>query len=362
MRQDLRRRLAIPALAIAAGLVAGLVVAEGVLRAVGAAPTNGVTTVTEREFRSVPGMLSPGQDVIDRRDPRLPHRVTTNSLGYRGSDIAPRKPSGELRILFVGDSFVYGDFVNDDQTLPAQLEQRLNGRCADVRVVNAGLDDATIVEETHLIDRGMRLSPDLVILLFGENDVADLNRPSTWDRLAANRRAKSSFPLGMVFPLLRRTALWNFALAVRGTWRARAQTASTTTGGTMMLTAAGRTDSVTHELREAYRRALLALRDTLVRRGVRLALVAYPSHLAVTHEAMRDQLAWVTRAAAAAGVFEVSLLPPLTESRLPAETLYLLPYDGHPSPRGYGIGAAYLADQLLSAGPLATACATSKGR
>jgi hypothetical protein len=78
-----------------------------------------VSTVTEKEFSSVPGILSPGQRVIDRRDPRLPHRVTTNSLGYRGREVAARKQPGELRILFAGDSFVYGDFVNDDQTLCA---------------------------------------------------------------------------------------------------------------------------------------------------------------------------------------------------------------------------------------------------
>jgi lysophospholipase L1-like esterase len=220
--------------------------------------------------------------------------------------------------------------------------------------VNAGLGDATIVEEAQLIDRGLRLSPDLVILLFGENDIADLNRPSTWDLLATNRRAKSRFPLATFYPLLRRTAVWNFALGVRATSRGRAQ-AGQTTGG-RMLTAAGSADSVTHELRESYRRALLAVRDTLARRGVPLVLVAYPSHLAVTHEGMRDQLAWVTRTAADAKLFEVNLLAPLVASGLPAETLYLLPYDGHPSPRGYEIAAAYMADQLLAAGPVAAAC------
>ncbi len=350
------RQFLIRSIAAGAGLLAGLVVVEVLLRALGAAPTNGVTTVTEKEFWSVPGILSPGQRLIDRRDPRLPHRVSTNSLGYRAREVAARKPPGELRILFTGDSFVYGDFVNDDETLPAKLEQRLSGRCTGVRVVNAGLGDATIVEEAQLIDRGLRLSPDLVILLFSENDIADLNRPSTWDRLATNRRAKSRFPLAAVYPVLRHTAVWNFALAVRATWRARAPAAQTI--GLSMLSAAGRADSLTRELREVYRRALLDVRDTLARRGVPLALVAYPSHLAVTDESLRDQLAWVTRTAADAHLFEVNLLEPLVASGLPAEALYLLPYDGHPSPRGYEITAAYLADRLVSTGPLAAACAT----
>jgi len=350
------RQFLIRGLAIAGGLLAGLVVAEGLLRALGAAPTDGVTTVTEKEFWSVPGILSPGQRVIDRRDPRLPHRVTTNSMGYRGAEIAARKQPGEFRILFTGDSFVYGDFVNDDQTLPARLEQRLNERCANVRVVNAGLGDASILEEAQLIDRGLRLSPDLVVLVFGENDIADLNRPSTWDRLATNRRAKSRFPVAILYPLLRRTAVWNFALKVRATWRARSQAGQTTSDN--MLTAAGRADSLTHHLRESYRLTLLALRDTLAARGIPLVLVAYPSHMAVTDEAMRDQIAWVTRTAAAANLVEVNLLAPLVASGLPRESLYLLPYDGHPSPRGYEIAARYMTDQLLAAGrgPLAGTC------
>ena len=61
--------------------------------------------------------------------------MTTNALGYRGPGFPLVKRPGEFRILFTGDSFAYGDFVNDDQTLPAQLEQRLNGRCGTVRVV-----------------------------------------------------------------------------------------------------------------------------------------------------------------------------------------------------------------------------------
>ncbi len=349
------RTIIIRCLAVGGGLFAGLLVAEGVLRVLGAAPTSGVTTVTEQQFRSLPGIFAPGQDLIDRRDPRLPHHVTTNSLGYRGPDIAEGKPSGELRVLFIGDSFVYGDFVNDDQTLPAQLERRLNARCANVQVVNAGLGDATITEETALIDRGLRLSPDLVILMFGENDVGDLNRVSTWDRLATNRRAKSQFPLGTFYPLLRRTALWNFALSIRATKQARAR-AGEPIGGTLMLTTAARRDSLTHALRETYRRDLLSLRDTLAARGVPLVLAVYPSHLALTHAEMRDQLAWITETAADTKVAEVNLLTPLVASGLSAEQAYLLPFDGHPSPRGYEIAAAYMADRLVTAAPLALAC------
>ncbi len=52
----------------------------------------------------------------------------------------------------------------------------------------------------------------------------------------------------------------------------------------------------------------------------------------------------------------VNLLTPLAASGLGAEALYLLPYDGHPSPHGYEIAAAYLADRLAASPLLANRC------
>jgi len=336
--------------ALGMGVLLALALGEGLLRLLHLAPTNGVATVTEAEFRSVPGILSPGQRLVDRSNPRLPYQVATDSLGYRGPDVPFAKDSGEFRVLFTGDSFTFGDFVDDDQTLPAQLERRLHARCGRVRVVNAGLGDATIVDEAHLVERGLRLSPDVVILLFSENDVSDLNRVSTWDRLAENRRAKSRFPLSLAYPLLRRTALWNLGLHVAAVARARAHPRR------VDWSVAGREDSATPRLRDTYRRALLALRDTLAARQVPLVVAAYPSHLALFREAQRGQLAWFTQMARQTDGSVVNLMTPLAVSGLPATTLYLLPYDGHPSPRGYEVASAYLADELAASRPFAAVC------
>ncbi len=71
---------------------------------------------------------------------------------------------------------------------------------------------------------------------------------------------------------------------------------------------------------------------------------------------MRGQMEWVTRTAAATPIHVVNLPTPLTARGLGAEGLYLLPYDGHPSPRGYAIAAAYLAERLAALPPLANRC------
>lgn len=344
------RGLVVRIAAVGAGLAAGVLLSEGALRVVKLAPTVGVVTASEREFGSIPGILSPEQDLVDRRHPRLPYHVVADSLGYRGLPFPRRKPPGEFRVLFTGDSFVFGDFVNDHETLPAQLELRLRERCDGVRVVNAGLDAATIVDEGHMVERGLAVEPDLVLLLFSENDIADLNRASTWDQLAANRQAKSRFPLSIAYPVLRHTALWNFALQARANLASRRQPVRIDWSG------AAADDSVTQRLRKTYRQTLVGLRDQLRARGVPLRLIAYPSHHALTNDSQRGQVAWLMRTATSDSVPAIDLLPALTANGEPVERLYLLPDDGHPSPRGYSVAATELADWLIAGSTLPSAC------
>jgi lysophospholipase L1-like esterase len=350
-----RLRLIIKRIAAASlGVVLALALTEITLRVFRLAPASGVVTVTAQRYTELPGILAPNQQLVDRRKRALPHRVTVDSLGYRGSDFPRRKATAEFRVLLAGDSFTYGDFVDDDQTLPAQLEGRLRARCSNVRVINAGLGGATIVDEAHLIERALPLSPDLVVVVFSENDVTDLAETPIWTRLAANRRAKSRLPLSLVYPILRRTALWNFGLHVVGTMRAR--------GAPPQLHAAAaehgapsESDS-TAELRERYRQAFLALRDTLHGRGIPFWFAAYPSHFTVSGSEMPEQVDWAVRMAQAAGVPAVNLLPPLRDSGLPPTKLYLLPADGHPSPLGYAVAAAYVGDRVLHTETVACKC------
>lgn len=331
MRQLIKRTMA-----IAVGVVAGLLLAEIALRVANLAPTTGVATVTEKQFQRIPGLFAPGQHTTDRRIPALPHVVIIDSLGYRGDEFPRVKAANELRILMVGDSFTYGDFVDNNATLPAQLQERLARACRAPRVVNAGIGGTTIIEHHHMVTRGLALAPDLVILTFSENDVTDLAGESMWDQFAKNRHAKSRPPLSWVYPLLRQTALWNLALQLRGSRRAQATVAAAE------KPAAGRHDD-TEALRHEYARRLQSLHDSLATHGVPLVIALYPSHHAVTRPDRREQLAWIEQVATRAHIPTVSLLPALLRSQLGVNDLYLLPHDGHPSPKGYGFAADTLA-------------------
>lgn len=66
--------------------------------------------------------------------------VRINSAGLRSSrEIHPFPALGRPRVLFLGDSFVFGWGVEEDQTLPAQLESALKAQGVTSEVINAGV-------------------------------------------------------------------------------------------------------------------------------------------------------------------------------------------------------------------------------
>ena len=338
------KSLLFPLVATALGLVVAVVIAEVTLRALSLAPSAAISTVTESEFQRVPGIFEPGQQIVDRQLAALPFAVRIDSLGFRGADFPVRKRPGELRILSVGDSFTYGDFVDDDSTLPAVLQRDLTAGCSrPVTVVNAGVGGSTITTAVHMVDRAWGLSPDVVLLTFVENDIDDL-RNDMWGELAANRRAKSRFPLSVIYPVLRRSALWNFSLKLRGRVRAVGFSSLPSTP----VDPGSRSDVPV--LRAKYARILDSLAKDVRARGRSFILVAFPSHLTMSGITSTEQLQWLERTGKDRNVPTFDLLDPLHASRLSTTSLYLLPYDGHPSPRGYEIAGSWLTSQLVSLG------------
>jgi lysophospholipase L1-like esterase len=131
---------------------------------------------------------------IHERLPRTPHPYMTyintpkftkdglkqhNNLGYRDSaDISFKKDSNCIRILAIGGSTTYGDGVNNpNETWPKVLENMLKESLTNnnIEVINAGLSWATSAELlNHYIFQNRYLSPDIVIIHTGINDIQPL--------------------------------------------------------------------------------------------------------------------------------------------------------------------------------------------
>jgi len=100
-----------------------------------------------------------------------------NAQGCRGPDRAIPAPPGTIRILALGDSYIVGIGVHEDDALPAQLERQLNAlareRADSVRyeVINCGVSGYSTREERLFYERIARVyQPDLVLLGIVLND------------------------------------------------------------------------------------------------------------------------------------------------------------------------------------------------
>jgi lysophospholipase L1-like esterase len=103
-------------------------------------------------------------------EPEFHFDVKHNALGFRGAEVPAAKPPGKLRVLVLGDSFTYGIGVADDQTFSARLEA-LDPR---FEVLNSGVNGYGTAQELLLLrDQGMALRPDVVLVVFFWNDLAN---------------------------------------------------------------------------------------------------------------------------------------------------------------------------------------------
>lgn len=109
------------------------------------------------------------------------HRATlaTNAYGMRERPYALPKPAGTLRVVLLGDSFVFGWGVEADQRLGVLLERWLRERSGpdapDVECLHLGVPSWNLLAECAFLRRQLdRLQPDLVLHFTVHNDLDDV--------------------------------------------------------------------------------------------------------------------------------------------------------------------------------------------
>lgn len=99
--------------------------------------------------------------------------MDVNSLGFRDAELPSEKAAGELRILALGDSITWADYLQADEVYVERAQRHLADALPGrrVEVVNAGVGDVGLKEELDLLEeRGLALAPDVVTLGFYLND------------------------------------------------------------------------------------------------------------------------------------------------------------------------------------------------
>jgi hypothetical protein len=124
--------------------------------------------------------------------------VHINQLGMRGPAVPPRPAVGKRRVLFVGDSFVFGWGVEEDETFFAELA-RLRADLEPIAMGVAGY--GTDQELVWLRDEGLRaLAPQTVVACVYVNDLIDNVSSVRWGRPKITFRLGERGELGELQP------------------------------------------------------------------------------------------------------------------------------------------------------------------
>lgn len=105
-------------------------------------------------------------------------RVCINNEGFRDENISVKNPEGNFRTAVLGDAVTFGLGVDNNETLPAHLERRLEYRTEmSHQTLNFGIPFMTTREEVMWFNlTGRRYEPDVVVLQYMENDAENLTR------------------------------------------------------------------------------------------------------------------------------------------------------------------------------------------
>lgn len=105
--------------------------------------------------------------------------VAVNRWGMRDRDRSPEKSLDELRIALLGDSAIEGAHVRPDEVVNIRMEKLLKDKgYKNAEVLNFGVEGVGTTQEFLIYkQRARRFHPDLVVLVFTDNDV--MNNSST---------------------------------------------------------------------------------------------------------------------------------------------------------------------------------------
>jgi len=175
----IRRRLAGPLLGLV-GLVVALSMGELASRILRVAPEVKAIEVTNEQcvYKRFTNPVLGYELKANYRDDDadLNHSYpSTNSRGQRDVERTIEKPSGTRRIILLGDSVVEGHGIREiDDTMSRQLEMLYDdGR---TEVLNFGVSGYCTLAEVELLEvKGLKFQPDIVLLVFVENDFDNFN-------------------------------------------------------------------------------------------------------------------------------------------------------------------------------------------
>jgi len=316
---------------------------ELLLRASGLVTVKVLKFPNRETYKKIVGTFSPNQDFvsIETFKSKLPYNVHINSQGLRGKEFQLKKTPDTFRILCLGDSYTFSCFVDDEETFPAKLEEFLNKKNGreKIEVINGGVSGYTIVDElSYLQEKGIRVSPDLVIVGFVMNDVSDLTSKKSCRESQKNAREYwSSSPIEPLREKLVDTAIYNLFRSIKAYVKYKTKTGETIAEAPIFNIITENYNKELLKLWDRYEEPLVKMRDYLNLRKIKLVLVIFPIDDQVNKGFSDKPQRFLKEMGKRLGIEVCDLLPQFKKESKKKISLFLAPYDGHPAKYGYKI-------------------------
>lgn len=200
----------------AASCIAALAIAELIFRTVAPEYIEFQNSFIPSETTIITLKSNIQRSLIHPANHEPPFYISTNSMGLRSNqEITFSLPENTKRIVCLGDSYTFGFGVEDNETYPFYLQERLNegthGAGWRYQVINAGFASgvATDAQYLYLKKKGVKFSPEIVTLGFCiANDFIDMSK-NKWVHGKDGKLEKIFNPESRKIPdFIKRTAIY----------------------------------------------------------------------------------------------------------------------------------------------------------
>jgi len=269
----------------------------------------------------------------------------TNAQGFRGPEFRAERTPGAPRLLFVGDSFTFGEGVHFEDTYPevtaAALRAALPGEPA-VEAYNLGVGGYNTRQSLRLLEHHLdRFAPDAVVHGYVLNDAEPsllVFDPETGS--VARRKRELSVPEGVSDARPPDSPLYRLRLA-RLAWQALSNHRRSRTTIAHYRALYDPASAGWRASREALREMAALCRA----RDLPFVVVLFPILVDLGDDhPLSDELARVAEEITASGARLVDLFPLLAGAD--ARDLWVHPTDQHPNERVHAIAGRAVAEAL----------------
>lgn len=280
--------------------------------------------------------------------------IVINERGLRGPVVPYERTPGKKRVLFLGDSIIFGFGVDDREVVAERVRSLLDGEGVAVESVNTAIASYNTLQEVTYYEReGRRYDADVVVVGVCWNDIndkSDVGVDAEGNLVDASMAGAPPRDAASPVEFAFRNALKRSRLLYGTLERWRAYHAARAPDDHMTFRTDVLSGNMTPRIRDGWTQVedgFRRLRRQVDEQGARLLIVAFPIPLALERAYPRSSYpARLASFAAAEGIPFLDLTPTFEDAFHGHESLFIA-FDGdHPNAAGHDLAARAIVQKL----------------